>query len=99
MAAGGRAVARTSMMRSRSGMAASAGITEVLGIKGMNALIDRGVRGEALLLPPAPMLERSVLVTTRRRTVTSLQRDLTDTYNSALEFSPGAAGMQPLTSA
>ena len=66
-------------MRSRSGIAASAGITDVFGMNGMKALADRGVRGEAALLPPPPpLLARSVtFVRTRRRTVTSLQRDLT----------------------
>ena len=72
----------TSVMRRRSGTAVSDGIAAAFGINGIKALFDLGVRGEAALLP-ALNAGRSVFVTTRRRTDTSLHSDLTDAYNSA----------------
>ena len=72
---------RTSTILRRCGISASDGMTGVFGMKGMNALVERGVRGDAAAPPLTPA--RSVFVRTRRRTVTSLQRDLTKLYKSA----------------
>ena len=52
-------------------------------MKGMKELVDRGVRGDDMLPLPPPAPARSVFVTTRRRTATSLQRDLTKDNTSA----------------